>query len=134
MSLFDDCLIRAVPGGEVQARLAVSLLDDYVEFVPSTTARHHDQLDNDHPHIDGYVRCPAGLPAPSDGVALISRWAEALDPGGASRDHVRYRPPNGSSQGLLLVELPAARARLRAYRNPAMFDVGARGREITVRH
>ncbi len=33
MSLFDDCLIRVAPDGEVQARLGVGLLDDYLEFV-----------------------------------------------------------------------------------------------------
>jgi len=33
MSLFDDCLIRVAPDGEVQARLGVDLLDDYLEFV-----------------------------------------------------------------------------------------------------
>jgi integrase/recombinase XerD len=33
MSLFDDCLIRVAPDGQVQARLGVGLLDDYLEFV-----------------------------------------------------------------------------------------------------
>jgi len=33
MSLLDNCLIRVAPDGEVQVRLGVGVLDDYLEFV-----------------------------------------------------------------------------------------------------
>jgi hypothetical protein len=74
----------------------------------STTTRHHDQLDNDHPHIDGSVRSaarPSGRRMRATQEARLPAWT--VRPGLASARHGQW----GHRSSPRLPKVPPLRVR-----------------------